>query len=272
MKIYDQILEAIEFIRGRTSLMPDVGVVLGSGLGEFADTLAEKTVISYAEIPHFKRSRVPGHAGQLVLGKVKDKPSAVLQGRCHYYEGFDIDEVVLPVRVLCKLGIKSLLLTNAAGGINPMLLPGDLMIIRDHINMMGVNPLRGENDERLGSRFPDMSRVYDQDLIAVTAAAMADMGLGVKKGVYAAVSGPSYETPAEIRMLQALGADAVGMSTVPEALAARHMGVRVAGISCISNHAAGISPKPLSHKEVTETADRIKDTFIQVLTTIIPGF
>jgi purine-nucleoside phosphorylase len=272
MNIFDLMNDAAGFIKSRSTLSPEVGVILGSGLGEFADTLEEKTVIPYENIPHFKKAGVKGHAGRLVMGKIKGRPVAVMQGRYHYYEGHDIREVVFPVRVLCGLGVKKLLLTNAAGGINSLLLPGDLMIIRDHINMMGVNPLWGENDERLGPRFPDMSRVYDEELVNIIADTMKIMGLGVKKGVYLALSGPSYETPAEIKMLSVLGADAVGMSTVPEAIVARHMGAAVAGISCISNLAAGISKTPLSHKEVTETANLVKDYFIRLLSIVIPVF
>ncbi|HLP57211.1 MAG TPA: purine-nucleoside phosphorylase [Candidatus Deferrimicrobium sp.] len=270
--LYDQIEEAVTRIKSRDALSPEVGVVLGSGLGEFAETVTEKVIIPYEEIPHFKKVSVAGHAGRLVIGKMNGKPIVVMQGRYHYYEGHDIKEVVFPIRVLCRLGVKKLLLTNAAGGINAMLNPGDLMIIRDHINMMGLNPLRGENDERLGLRFPDMSRVYDENLAAVIAETMGAMGIGVKKGVYLALSGPSYETPAEIQMLAVLGADAVGMSTVPEAIVARHMGVAVAGISCVTNLAAGISKTPLSHKEVTETANRVKDQFIRLLSAVIPKF
>jgi purine-nucleoside phosphorylase len=272
MKLYDQINESIDFIKSRSALVPEVGVVLGSGLGEFADTLEEKIVIPYGEIPHFKKVSVVGHAGRLVIGKIAGRPIAVMQGRYHYYEGHDIREVVFPIRVLCSLGLKKLLLTNAAGGINAMLEAGDLMIIRDHINMMGTNPLKGENDQRLGPRFPDMSHVYDEGLTAVIADGMRAMGMGVKKGVYLALSGPSYETPSEIKMLAVLGADAVGMSTVPEAIVARHMGISVAGISCVSNLAAGISKTPLSHEEVTETGNRVKGSFIKLLTTVIPKF
>jgi purine-nucleoside phosphorylase len=232
--------------------------------------VAEKTVIEYAAVPHFQKVSVAGHAGRLVLGKVGAMPVAVLQGRYHYYEGHDIRDVVFPVRVLGRLGCQSLLLTNAAGGIGRELRPGDLMIIRDHINLLGVNPLRGDNDERLGPRFPDMSAVYDPAFQDVIAAAEKEIGLQAKKGVYLALSGPSYETPAEIRMLAALGADAVGMSTVPEAICARHMGLRVAGISCITNLAAGISAQPLSHQEVTETAARVKNDFIRLLERVIP--
>ena len=269
MKTFDQIEEAVKFIKQQSKLSPEVGVVLGSGLGEFAETVSGKSVIPYESIPHFKEPGVVGHAGRLVLGKIEGKVIAVMQGRYHFYEGHDIAEVVFPVRVLCKMGIKKLLLTNAAGGINPMLLPGDLMIIRDHINLMGINPLKGENDGRLGPRFPDMSHVYDETLVDLIAEGMQSMGMGVKKGVYTALSGPSYETPAEIKMLSILGADAVGMSTVPEAIVARHMRVSVAGISCVSNLAAGISKTPLSHQEVTETANRVKDSFIKLLTSVI---
>jgi purine-nucleoside phosphorylase len=270
MDVYEQVQAAAAFIRERCSIEPEVGIVLGSGLGAFADTVENRTVIPYSEIPHFKKVSVVGHAGKLVLGTIGHRNVAVLQGRYHYYEGHDIGEVVFPVRVLAGLGIGKLLLTNAAGGINPGLEPGDLMIIRDHINLLGVNPLRGHNDERLGSRFPDMSRAYDPEMGEVIAEGMRSLGMTVKSGVYAALGGPSYETPAEIRMFSTLGADAVGMSTVPEVIAARHMGVRVAGISCISNLAAGISTQPLSHREVTETANRVRERFIALLNKTIP--
>ncbi len=272
MELYDQINETVKFIKSKISVTPEVGVVLGSGLGEFADTLTGKVIIPYGEIPHYKKVSVKGHAGRLVVGKVKDKVVAVMQGRYHYYEGHHIHEVVFPIRVLCSLGIKSVLFTNAAGGINPMLVEGNLMIIRDHINMMGVNPLGGENDERLGPRFPDMTDVYDPALIQIVSDQMRELGLGIKKGVYMALSGPSYETPAEIKMFASWGADAVGMSTVPEAIVARHMGINVAGISCVTNLAAGISKTKLDHKEVTETANRVKGHFIKLLTEAIPKF
>lgn len=271
-KLYDQMSEAVDFIKSKIKITPQVGIILGSGLGDFADTLEDKTIISYGEIPGFKKSTVAGHAGRLVVGSISGKPVAAMQGRYHYYEGHHIREVVFPVRVLCMLGIGKLLVTNAAGGINPMLEPGDLMIIRDHINMMGDNPLVGENDDRLGPRFPDMSHIYAPELMDIIAGSMRKLGLGVKKGVYAAMSGPSYETPAEIKMLSAMGADAVGMSTVPEAITARHMKVSVAGISCVTNLAAGISKTPLNHQEVTETANRVKSDFIKLLKDIIPQF
>ncbi|MCP4214646.1 MAG: purine-nucleoside phosphorylase [bacterium] len=272
MKLYDKIQETVGFIKDKCSLQPEVGVVLGSGLGEFAETLEDKTIIPYGEIPHFKKVSVKGHAGRLVIGKINGMPAAVMQGRYHYYEGHDIGEVVFPIRILCSLGISSILLTNAAGGINPMLVEGNLMIIRDHINMMGINPLRGDNDDRLGARFPDMTDVYNPEMVELIAESMQKTGLGVKKGVYMALSGPSYETPSEIKMFAGWGADAVGMSTVPEAIVARHMGIKVAGISCVTNLAAGISKTKLDHKEVTETANRVKHQFISILNETIPKF
>jgi len=270
MSLYERIMDAVNCIKKIYPLVPQVGVVLGSGLGEFADSEAEQTAIAYTDIPHFKNVSVTGHAGRMVLGKIGPVSVAVLQGRIHYYEGFDIGDVVFPVRVLAKLGVQSLLLTNAAGGINRELQPGDLMIIRDHINLMGLNPLRGLNDERLGPRFPDMSAVYDPAFQEVIAAALGEIGRPARRGVYLALSGPSYETPAEIHMQATLGADAAGMSTVPEAICARHMGLRVAGISCITNLAAGVSAQPLSHQEVIETTERVKNDFIRLLNLVIP--
>jgi purine-nucleoside phosphorylase len=249
MERFTQIMEAVEAIKKQANLTPRLGLVLGSGLGEFAEWVESRTLIPYEEIPHFKKAGVAGHAGRLVLGKVASVPVAVMQGRYHYYEGHDIADVIFPIRVLARLGIKTLLLTNAAGGIGRDLSPGDLMIIRDHINLMGV---------------------YDPAFQEIIAEEQREIGLEPKRGVYAGLSGPSYETPAEIRMLAALGADAVGMSTVPEAVCARHMGVNVAGISCITNPAAGISTQPLSHAEVTETAERVKQDFIRLLNRVIP--
>jgi purine-nucleoside phosphorylase len=270
MNPYERMMEAAGFIREQGAPTPVVGVVLGSGLGEFADSIAQTTVIPYPDIPHFKAAGVAGHAGRLVLGQVGSASVAVMQGRIHYYEGHEIGDVVFPVRVLAALGVKSLLLTNAAGGINSGFRPGDLMVIRDHINLTGVNPLRGRNDDRLGPRFPDMSALYDPAWQEVLASALIEAGRPKHRGVYAGLAGPSYETPAEIRMLAALGADAVGMSTVAEAIAARHMGLRVAGISCITNLAAGVTDRPLSHAEVTETAERVKGDFIRLLNRVIP--
>jgi purine-nucleoside phosphorylase len=270
MEIYERMMEAVGFIKKNDPQAPQVGVVLGSGLGEFADSIPRPTILNYGDIPHFKTAGVAGHAGRLVLGMIGSVTVAVMKGRIHYYEGHEIADVVFPVRVLAKLGVRALLLTNAAGGINPEYRPGDLMIIRDHLNLTGIHPLRGVNDERLGPRFPDMGAAYDPAFQKVIVSALAEIGRPARRGVYAGLSGPSYETPAEIRMLAALGADAVGMSTVPEAIAARHMGVRVAGISCITNLAAGLSDQPLSHREVTETGERVKNDFIRLLNLVLP--
>jgi len=270
MDLYERITEAAGFIKSRDPRIPQVGVVLGSGLGIFAESVAEPVILPYADIPHFKKAGVAGHAGRLVLGRIGPASVAVLQGRIHYYEGHEIGEVVFPLRVLAGLGIRSLLLTNAAGGINREFKSGDLMIIRDHINLTGLNPLRGVNDERLGPRFPDMSAAYDPAFQEIIAAALAADGRPARRGVYAGLIGPSYETPAEIRMLATLGADAVGMSTVSEAICARHLGLRLAGISCITNLAAGISATPLSHREVTETGERVEADFIRLLNRVVP--
>jgi purine-nucleoside phosphorylase len=248
-----------------------VGVILGSGLGEFADGLSEKVVIPYSDLPHFPSSSVVGHAGRLVLGKIGGEPVVAMQGRVHFYEGFSPVQVAFPSRVLCSLGVRALVVTNAAGGVNFGFKPGDLMMITDHLNLSGYNPLVGHNDERLGPRFPDMSAAYAPRLRKLLKETAAQRNIALKEGVYASVSGPSYETPAEIRMLRTMGADAVGMSTVPEVIAAAHMGVPVAGVSCITNLAAGIGDKPLSHQEVAETADRVKDVFGSLLSAFLPA-
>ena len=270
MELYERVMEAVGFVRKAFPEPPRVGVVLGSGLGEFADRVSARTVLAFTDIPHFKGVTVAGHAARLVLGRVGDVPVAVLQGRIHYYEGHEIGEVVFPLRVLAKLGARSLLLTNAAGGIRPSFRPGDLMIIRDHINLTGTNPLRGVNDERLGPRFPDMSAAYDPDFQETIAAALEEIGRPPLRGVYAGLSGPSYETPAEIRMLAVLGADAVGMSTVSEAICARQMGLRLAGVSCITNLAAGLSARPLDHREVIETGEKVKADILGLLERVLP--
>jgi purine-nucleoside phosphorylase len=249
---------------------PKVGIILGSGLGDFANALAEHIVIPYSELPSFPLSGVPGHAGRLVLGKLGGEDIVAMQGRVHYYEGYSPQYVAFPARVLCKLGIKALVVTNAAGGINTGFAVGDLMAITDHLNLAGYNPLVGPNDASLGPRFPDLSRAYDPALLALLERAAAATNTPLRRGVYACLSGPSYETPAEIRMLRTLGADAVGMSTVPEVIAAAHMGVKVAGISCITNLAAGMSPQPLSHAEVAETATRVRDVFTRLLERFLP--
>ncbi len=267
--------ETADFIRGRFGKAPRVAVVLGSGLGAFADELENAVSIPYDEIPHFVRSTVEGHAGRLVLGEIGGVPVAVQQGRFHYYEGYSMEQVIFPMRVFSRLGVESVILTNAAGSLKSEMPPGHLMLITDHLNLMGVNPLRGPNDERFGPRFPDMTGVYDtglQNVIASAADAVAhDLGIEgfLQRGVYCALSGPTYETPAEIRLYRLLGADAVGMSTVPEAVAARHCGMRVAGISCITNYAAGMTEEPIDHSEVMQTGARVAEAFKQLLSRTI---
>jgi purine-nucleoside phosphorylase len=263
-----QLAEAAEAVRSRTDLQPRIGLVLGSGLGAFADTLDGALRIPFEEIPHFVASTVAGHAGALVLGRSEGVPVAVLQGRVHYYEGHSLQQVVFPVRVLGQLGVTTLVVTNAAGAVNAAYAPGDLMIVEDHVNLIG-NPLVGPNAEALGPRFPDMSEAYDRRLRDLAEAACAAVGIRARRGIYLALTGPSYETPAEIRMARTLGADAVGMSTAPEVVAARHMGMRVVGISCISNLAAGVSARPLDHHEVLETSERVKAPLLAVLARIV---
>lgn len=260
--VYTRLSYAIAWVRGKTDLTPAAGLVLGSGLAGLADRLERAVVIPYEEIPYFPAPRVAGHPGRLVIGELQEGgatvPVVAMQGRVHAYEGWTVEDVVFGARVLCRLGVRALLVTNAAGGVNPSFAPGDLVRIVDHLNLSGANPLTGENDERLGPRFPDMSDPYDGGLGALLDEAAAASGVALRRGVYACMAGPSYETPAEVRMLRALGADLVGMSTVPEVIAARHMGVPVAGISVVTNPAAGLSRKPLSHEDVSETAERVK--------------
>jgi purine-nucleoside phosphorylase len=244
--------------------------VLGSGLGAFADDIEDAEAIPYADVPGFARPTVEGHSGRLVLGRVGGVGVAVMQGRFHYYEGYALEEVTFPVRVLALLGVRSLVLTNAAGGLNNSLKQGSLMLISDHLNLIGANPLRGPNDARFGARFPDMTEVYDRAYQETAIAEAHVLGVELRRGVYAALSGPTYETPAEIRMLRALGADAVGMSTVPEAIVARHAGLKILGISCITNLAAGVSERPIEHAEVIETGERVREMFSALLRAIIP--
>lgn len=269
MSHFERIEEAAASIRARCGSLPETAVVLGSGLGDFADTLFDAVATPYGDIPHWPASNVMGHAGRLVIGNVAGKRIAALSGRVHYYEGHDLGTIVFPVRVMGRLGVKQVILTNAAGGINTGFAQGALMIIDDHINLLGSNPLVGPNDDRLGLRFPDMSEVYSRRLRTIADEAARATKVPVSHGVYVAVHGPSYETPAEIRAFRTLGADAVGMSTVPEAIAARHMGVEVLGISCITNMAAGVLPQPLVHTEVMETARRVRGSFIALLEGII---
>lgn len=265
----ENILQATSYIKEKVDKSPKIGLILGSGLGVLGDEIEEAISISYSEIPHFPTSTVSGHKGQLITGQLEGKPVIAMQGRFHYYEGYSLQQVTFPVRVMKQLGIESLIVTNAAGGINEDFRAGDLMIISDHINNLGDNPLLGKNDETLGERFPDMSTAYDPDLIQHAAECAKTLNLPVQKGVYAANSGPTYETPAEVNMLRSWGADAVGMSTVPEVIVARHAGLKVLGISCISNMAAGILKQPLTHSEVIETTERVREDFLRFVQKII---
>ncbi|HEV7501199.1 MAG TPA: purine-nucleoside phosphorylase [Vicinamibacteria bacterium] len=269
MSILAEAEEAAAFVRSRSKLRPTVALVLGSGLGAFADTLTAATRIPFGEIPHFPTSTAIGHRGELVLGVAADTPVAVMNGRVHFYEGYSPAQVVFPVRVLGRLGIKIIVMTNAAGSVNVNYKPGELMIVADHINFMGINPLVGANEEGLGLRFFDMSDAYDPKLQEIAEKACAKVGMTVRRGVYIAFNGPSYETPAEIKASRTLGADAVGMSTVPEVIAARHMGIRVLAISCITNMGAGVLKKKLHHEEVLEVAERVKLGLLDVLGKIL---
>lgn len=261
--------DTIEYITVKIKdFKPELGIILGSGLGDFADNV-DGVRVKYQDIPGFEKSTVAGHKGQLVFGRVEGKNAVIMQGRYHYYEGYHISRIVYPVKVMKKLGVKTLIITNAAGSVNKKYTAGDLMVIKDHINLMGVNPLIGENDSSLGDRFPDMSEIYKKSLIDKTLDKAKELHMPVWKGVYAAMSGPSYETPAEINMLRIMGADAVGMSTVPEALVANYCGMEVLGISCITNSAAGVHPSRLSHAEVVETAAKVKESFKKLLVSVI---
>jgi purine-nucleoside phosphorylase len=268
---FERVEEAARALRRRWGTLPETAIVLGSGLGDFVDTLLDAIATPYGEIPHWPASQVVGHAGRLVTGRIAGKRVAALSGRVHFYEGHDLATVVFATRVMGRLGVKQIVLTNAAGGINTSFAQGALMIIDDHINFLGTNPLVGANDDRFGPRFPDMSEVYSIRLRKIATEAARARGVPVSHGVYVAVHGPSYETPAEIRAFRTLGADAIGMSTVPEAIAARHMGMEVLGISCITNMAAGVLPQPLVHEEVMETARRVRGSFIALLEGIIEG-
>ena len=269
MDITAQIHSAADFIRSRTSIRPRVGLILGSGLGDYADTLTDAVRIPFSQIPGFPVPTVPGHSGALVLGTVRNTPVAILQGRIHYYEGLPQQVITLPVRVLAALGVQTLVLTNACGGVNTAFQPGDLMLISDHINLSGANPLIGPNLDAFGPRFPDMSDLYTASVRSAIRNKATAAGMELREGVYAMYSGPNYETPAEIRMFRILGADVVGMSTVPEALVAGHCGMQVVGISCITNMAAGVLPRKLDHSEVVETAARVRSRFCSLLDLIL---
>jgi purine-nucleoside phosphorylase len=261
---------AAKFILAKTRLRPRVGLVLGSGLGAFADELDGAARLDYRTIPHFPRSTAIGHAGRLVLGKSGDVPVAVMQGRVHFYEGYTQREVIFPMRVMARMGIRAVLITNAAGGINLSFQQGRLVVLRDHINLQGTNPLIGPNEERFGVRFPDLTQVYWKPYQEAAIEEGARLGVELSQGIYAALSGPSYETPAEIRFLRTIGADLVGMSTVPEVIAAAHLGIRVLGISCVTNMAAGILDQPITTEEVIETGERVKADFVALLRAVIP--
>jgi len=269
---FDQVAEAARFIRSTSPDIPTIAVVLGSGLGDFASGLQAAAALPYADIPNWPASRVVGHQGRLILGEAAGRRVAALAGRVHFYEGHDLQTVTFAMRVLGVLGVKQVILTNAAGGMNPAWEPGTLMVIDDHINLMGSNPLIGGNDDRFGVRFPDMTEVYSARLREIADQAGASLGYRLPHGIYAACHGPSYETPAEVRALRLLGADAVGMSTVPEAIVARHMGIEVLGISCITNFAAGMLSQPLNHAEVLETAEKVGSRFVSLLNAIISRF
>ena len=267
--LMDRLQETVAFLKAKSQPTPRVGVVLGSGLGSFTQSLEIETSLPFKEIPHFASASVEGHSGNLIFGKLSGVPIVALQGRLHYYEGHSLDSVVFPVRVMARLGVKVLALTNSAGGLSEKMRPGEFMIIEDHINLTGQNPLIGPNIRELGPRFPDMTETYSRDLNFRLEGIFNQQGLAYHKGTYAGVTGPCYETPAEIRYLKQIGCSAVGMSTVPEAIAAHHMGLKIIALSCITNLAAGLSQHKLTHEEVTETARRVEKSFSSVLTDFI---
>lgn len=281
---YEKAAEAAAFIKSKYAKPVRTAIVLGSGLGAFADDLTGAVTLPYGDIPHFARATVVGHAGQLVLGEIEGVPVVVQKGRFHFYEGYDMDSVTFPIRVFGLMGIESVILTNAAGSLSTEMTPGSLMLINDHLNCIGVNPLRGANDDRFGPRFPDMTEVYDHELQEIVVAAAAEIGKErfesgidpeptdiLHRGIYCGLSGPTYETPAEIHMYRLLGADALGMSTVPEAIVARHQGMRVAGISCITNFGAGMTDESINHDHVMETGARVADIFKELLRRVVRG-
>ncbi len=270
--IFEKARESAQYIQGRLTGKPAIGIILGSGLGILADELEDSVVIKYSDIPNFPVSTVEGHAGEMISGRLMGKLVICMKGRFHYYEGYDMREVSFPIRVMKLLGVNDILVTNAAGGINKSFEPGDLMIIKDHIKFFSDTPLRGRNIDEMGVRFPDMSDAYTRRLRDMAKTVSKKAGVELKEGVYAFMSGPTYETPAEIRALAVMGADAVGMSTVPEVIVAAHSGMRVLGISCISNMAAGILDQPLNHQEVMDTANRVRDKFLKVVKTCIENW
>ena len=268
--IYEKIKEAMEMIQSRCPVKPEIGVILGSGLGMIAEQLTDAVIIPFSEIPYFYPTSIEGHLGQLSIGKINDVQVAVLQGRFHFYEGYSMEEVVFPTRTICGLGIHTLVVTNAAGGINTRFRAGDLMLIEDHLNLMGDNPLKGPNLSQLGPRFPDLSEAYSKACLEVLKNSASELNIPVHMGVYGGVLGPTYETPAEVRMLRTLGADAVGMSTVPETIAASHLGVQVTGVSCIANMAAGLTSSKLTHQEVIDISKQGGEKLSRLLALAIP--
>lgn len=267
--LMEKIMEARDFIKKQVDFTPEIGLILGSGLGVLGEEVQDKIIINYSDIPNFPVSTVEGHKSRFIFGTLNNKKVAVMQGRFHFYEGYKMQEVVFPVWVMKALGVSKLIVTNAAGGVNTSFIPGDLMLIKDHINFAGTNPLIGPNVEEFGVRFPDMSSAYNKELIDIAKKCAENNGIGVKEGTYMMFTGPNYETPAEIRMTRILGGDAVGMSTVPEVLTANHSGMKVLGISCITNMAAGILDQPLNHQEVIETAEMVRTKFVKLVKDIV---
>lgn len=269
MNYMEKIQETVKFIKSKTEIIPNIGLILGSGLGSLADRIENPVIIKYEEIPNFPISTVEGHAGQLVIGELAGNTVVAMQGRFHFYEGYPLEDVTFPIRTMIGLGIESMIVTNAAGGANLEYKPGDLMIIQDHINFTGQNPLMGKNLDELGPRFLDMTWAYNRDYIQIAKDCAEKLNLNLKEGIYMWLTGPTYETPAEVRMARALGADAVGMSTVPEVIVANHEGIKVLGISCITNMASGILDQPLNHDEVVETSMKVKEDFEKLLIEVI---
>jgi purine-nucleoside phosphorylase len=266
---FQQIEQAVTYLQGKYTKTPRIGLILGSGLGVLADEIEDAVKIRYEDIPEFPISTVEGHAGQLVFGSLSGKEVVAMQGRFHYYEGYSFDQVTFPVRVMKELGVEVLVVTNAAGGVNETYEPGDLMIISDHINNMGSNPLIGPNDNRFGARFPDMSEPYNKELRLIARNVAEKLNIRIQEGVYVGNTGPTYETPAEVRMIRTFGGDAVGMSTVPEVIVAKHAGLKILGISCISNMASGILDQPLTHDEVIETTEKVRKDFLLFVKEIV---
>ncbi|MDD6794901.1 MAG: purine-nucleoside phosphorylase [Clostridiaceae bacterium] len=269
MNLLQEIKTASDYIVNKSKYKPEIGLILGSGLGSLADFIEDAEYFPYAEIPNFPISTVEGHVGRLVIGKLNGKTVVAMQGRFHYYEGYDMNHITFPVRVMKLIGVKTLVVTNAAGAVNKDFKPGDLMVIEDHINLSGNNPLIGQNLDEFGPRFPDMSNAYNKELIKLVENTANSLNIDLKHGVYAFMSGPTYETPAEIRMVRTIGGDAVGMSTVPEIIVANHCGIKCIGISCLTNMAAGILDAPLNHKEVIETSNMVKNKFIDLMSSLI---